>query len=380
MSPQPCRLKARRANATALAGLVALLAWALPAAGALQIDSPADGAVVYQEEGLSLRARWSGEDAPAEPLGFRWVSDREGVLGEGLDLAAKRLNYATRRLRVEALAGDSVIASAEARVTVVQRPVQFTLSENDDWEGEFSAGSGLVAYTSFRSGGAEVWVAGPDGRGVRRVTMQGGLGPSWAADGRLVFWTERAGGRQLWVTDPHGGGNGTVQLTAGPAANWMADCHPREGRAVYVSRDGARRCLMQVDLSAQDPPATATELLGAEHEPMYPRFFPDGQAILFTSYREPLPVICRFVPAEGKVTALSRPGAEDADVSPDGSRVVMVREGELWLLELAGGEERQLTAEQGRVLSPRFTAEGRRVIYASARSGNYDLWVLNLPD
>ncbi len=82
---------------------------------------------------------------------------------------------------------------------------------------------------------------------------------------------------------------------------------------------------------------------------------------------------------DGAVARVSSLGAENADVSPDGQLVVIVRHGELWLHRLKDGYERPLTRDGAEALSPRFSPDGRQVIYASTRSGNYDLWLLDLP-
>ena len=57
----------------------------------------------------------------------------------------------------------------------------------------------------------------------------------------------------------------------------------------------------------------------------------------------------------------------------------MVRHGELWLHHLEDGYERALTRDSSEPLSPRFSPDGSQVVYASTRSGNYDLWLLDLP-
>jgi Tol biopolymer transport system component len=132
-------------------------------------------------------------------------------------------------------------------------------------------------------------------------------------------------------------------------------------------------------LDTAEPHPVPVAVVGPDQYPMFGRWFPDGKDILFTSYRSSSPVICRFSAATGAVVEVSQPGAEDSDISPDGRRIVMVRDGEIWLQDLAGGKARPLTADHAGALNPRFSPDGGKIIYASTRSGNYDLWLLDLP-
>ncbi|MCE5272412.1 DPP IV N-terminal domain-containing protein [bacterium] len=347
------------------------------AADGLRIVEPRPGTVCYGQEELSLRAEYSGS-LPAEGLRFVWSVSGGTVVSEGINASVRALAYRVQTLTVRALAGDSAVARDSLRLTVIQRPEQFTLSERADWEGEVSSRGTLVAFTSFRSGEPEVWTASTASRGVSRITYQGGWAPSWCVDGRtLVFWSERAGVRDLWLLDLGKDQNNARRLTAGDGYDWLPACSPTDSRVAYCSKRGHRLSLKVLDYAAEGQPPQ--EVVGPEQHPLFPRWFPDGGSLLFTSYSDSLPVVCKVSLLDGSVSRLAGPGAEDADISPDGSHLVLVRNGSLWLHRLADGYERQLTRDGGAVISPRFFPDGRRVIFASSLSGNYDLWTLDLP-
>ncbi len=347
------------------------------AAAGLRIVEPVNGTICFSQEEISLRAELSGGNG-AEELHFVWSADGRNILAEGLAASVKNLAYRMQTLTVKAMAGDSVAASDSVKLTVVLRPEQFTLSERADWEGEVSSRGGMVAFTSFRSGEPEIWTASAESRAAGRITYQGGWAPSWTVDNRsLVFWSERAGIRDLWLLELGRDQNSARRLTDGSGYNWMPACSPVDSRVACCSKSGNRRSLRVLDYNAPD--RGYMEAAGPEHHPLFPRWFPDGQSILFTSYSDSLPVVCRVSLADGNVSRLTSPGAEDADISPDGTLLVLVRNGSLWLHRLADGFERQLTRDGGAVISPRFFPDGRKVIFASAFSGNYDLWTLNLP-
>lgn len=347
---------------------------------ALEIVEPDDGAVVYGHENIRFLARWLDENQlhVGADLRYLWSSDVDGPLAEGLRTSMTGLSYCTHKLTLEAVLGDSVLGSVETTIKVIKRPEQFTLSERSDWEGEFSPLGAQVAYTSFRSGDPEIWVSSVTSRTVSRITYQGGLTPAWSPnEQRLAFWSDRAGGRDLWVVDLTEEQKIAVQLTFESGSEWMPAFSPVNGRLIYVSKNGRRLSLKMIN--TDDPEAVPVEILGPSEQPMFPRWFPDGQEVLFTSYRDTLPAVCRLSLESGAVARVSSLGAENADVSPDGQLVVIVRHGELWLHRLKDGYERPLTRDGAGALSPRFSPDGRQVIYASTRSGNYDLWLLDLP-
>jgi len=351
----------------------------IPAAG-LEIVQPAGGQVFYQGEPVSCQARWSG-DVPAAEMQLRyiWSSDVDGRLAEGIETTISSLSYRLHRLSVEVVEGEKTVAGAEISLVIVASPVQFTLSARNDWEGEYSPRGTMVAFTSFRSGDAEVWTTSSTGQGTERITYKGGWGPSWSAEGdRLVFWSERGGSRDLWLVNLDDDPMVAEPLASEPYPEWAPMFSPLDDRVVFVAKEGKRLSLKIVD--AGEPGQQPVEVVGPEYQPMFPRWLPDASGLIFTSFADSLPVICRKSLDSLTVDRISQPGAEDADISPDGKWLVMVRDQEIWLQRMSDAQQRPLTRENSGAMSPRFSQDGKRVIYASARSGNYDLWLVDLPE
>ena len=77
--------------------------------------------------------------------------------------------------------------------------------------------------------------------------------------------------------------------------------------------------------------------------------------------------------------------ASDPRISPDGSRVVYVRNsmdvmsdrrrGSLWILDAGGGEHRPLTDGSQSVFAPRWSPDGKRLLYVSDEGGSTQLWM-----
>ena len=64
------------------------------------------------------------------------------------------------------------------------------------------------------------------------------------------------------------------------------------------------------------------------------------------------------------------------DVSPDGRTLVFDLLGDLYLLPIEGGQARSLTSGLPYDAQPRFSPDGKRVVFVSDRSGGDNLWTM----
>jgi Tol biopolymer transport system component len=65
------------------------------------------------------------------------------------------------------------------------------------------------------------------------------------------------------------------------------------------------------------------------------------------------------------------------DVSPDGQTIVFDLLGDLYSLPIAGGKAKRLTKGMGFDAQPRFSPDGKKVVFVSDRSGGENLWIMN---
>ena len=66
------------------------------------------------------------------------------------------------------------------------------------------------------------------------------------------------------------------------------------------------------------------------------------------------------------------------DVSPDGSTLVFDLLGDLYTLPMAGGQATRLTSGMAYDAQPRFSPDGRSVVFVSDRDGGNNVWIMSL--
>ncbi|MEZ4587753.1 MAG: amidohydrolase family protein [Gemmatimonadales bacterium] len=63
------------------------------------------------------------------------------------------------------------------------------------------------------------------------------------------------------------------------------------------------------------------------------------------------------------------------DLSPDGRTIVFELLGDLYTLPIGGGSATRITSGQAYDMQPRFSPDGRRIVFVSDRNGSENLWV-----
>src|SRR5438876_2670590 len=91
----------------------------------------------------------------------------------------------------------------------------------------------------------------------------------------------------------------------------------------------------------------------------------------------------RSVQAQRGTEAAERPGAAKAlpslaepGISPDGSTIAFVSGGDIWEVPARGGDARLLVSHPATESRPLFSPDGKRLAFASSRTGNGDVYVL----
>jgi Tol biopolymer transport system component len=134
-----------------------------------------------------------------------------------------------------------------------RKPVPFLQSEFREGNGAFSPDGRWIAYQSDETGRWEVYVRALDGSaGKWQISIDGGGGPTWSADGRNIFFQSidrKARAAAVRVV------NSTVVVDS---IHTMFDFDSRAIIGVYndISRDGRRVLATIGDSRATTPPIT----------------------------------------------------------------------------------------------------------------------------
>jgi imidazolonepropionase-like amidohydrolase/Tol biopolymer transport system component len=129
------------------------------------------------------------------------------------------------------------------------RPTRITSGLAFDMQPRFSPDGRLIAFTSDRGGGDNIWVMNADGSGARAITRETFEllnNPTWSPDGQYIaarkhFTTQRSlGTGEIWLYHISGSGNG-VPLVQRPNPQHQKElgepAYSADGAAIYFSRN-----------------------------------------------------------------------------------------------------------------------------------------------
>jgi len=154
-------------------------------------------------------------------------------------------------------------------------------------------------------------------------------------------------------------------------------------RVVFVSEDGPKNARLKRLAIMDYDGANVQYLTDSRSIVLAPRFSPNGERILYTSYESGTPRI--YLMDVASVT--SRP-LEDFPgtmtfaprFSPDGNRVVFSLESggntDIYVLDLNSGQRSRLTQSPSIETAPSFSPDGSQIVFESDRSGSQQIYVM----
>lgn len=249
----------------------------------------------------------------------------------------------------------------------------------------WSPGGESVAFIRGRDGGGtDLWVAGADGSGLRRITddTASERDPIWSPDGgSIAFMSGRAGHQDVWIVEL---GSGEVrQLTeeTNPLDEyrWFPSWSPDGRHVAYVSNRTSR---FDDDLWLVDVETGESEKLTSYLQIVSnPVWSPDGEQLAFNTvardglwYHEMsdihvLDVADRSLrKLEMEVWVSDRFSGYEMAWSPDGASLYFryEREGDanLWRISPDGGVATKVTYGEGRFGDFSVAGDGSAVVYA----------------
>jgi Tol biopolymer transport system component len=243
-----------------------------------------------------------------------------------------------------------------------------------------------------RQGTSELWVVEVGSGKTRRVlTGLDGVQPNVSPHGlRIAYWALPTGGsqRDVW-TIPFGGlkpGEQPVAVTNDPAIDWNP-VWASDGRSLYFlsNRNGVMNLWrVPIDESTGKVLGPAEPLSLPAREVGGLAVAKDGRHIAFVDRRTTHAI--ERIAFDGDGRSPGKPdivyeGSQeiaDFDVSLDGKSVAFDSRGgaqdDLFVMSADGSAIRQLLDDAPRDRHPMFTADGKRLVFISDRTGRYEVW------
>jgi Tol biopolymer transport system component len=200
-----------------------------------------------------------------------------------------------------------------------------------------------------------VTVMDSKGGSVRQITKgPTDLAPSWTPDGKhLFFLSAKAGELQVWSVSVVGGN--PIQLTeerylSSYAPKWI----PHKNLLLYTAGGKIRTFDTKSGRSGTIPFSAKIKVERKKYKHLPPKLPAPGQRLPVRGIFGPVP-------------------------SRDGQLIAFSAMGDLWLRHTDGKTE-QLTSGPEDDADPAWSPDGAQIAYVSNRSGDYQVWVLDLAD
>ncbi len=248
-----------------------------------------------------------------------------------------------------------------------------------------------IAFVSQVGKGKEIFVMDYDGDRIKKLTGNGSLNlnPAWSPDGtQIAFLSYRSGRPELLILSSKGDLHKAFPQKG--ELNLAPDWSPDGTRIAFAgSRDGNSEIFL---LNVSN--GSLTRLTNNPALDTSPSWSPTGREIAFVSDRSGNPQVY-LMDAEGtNVRRLTYDGNwNDLPAwSPRGDKIAYCSRGlatdtcpdakarghfDLFVRDLATQKTARLTCGTGNNEDPRWSPDGRHLVFASDRAGNYDIYEMD---
>ncbi len=197
------------------------------------------------------------------------------------------------------------------------------------------------------------------------------LGMAWTPDGRVVYSTSTSGNADIWIINSDGTGNS--QLTNDPGLDVDPKVSPDGRYIIFVSTRSGRNNIWRMDADSSHP----KQLTNGGNDGA-PNFSPDGKWVIYSSVTTSE---LRKVPVDGGDSVRVTDTVTWPTVShTDGMITGLYRSDENSPQRLAvfppegGPPVKTFDIPMGLYSYPRWTTDGRAILYVNTRAESSSLW------
>lgn len=221
----------------------------------------------------------------------------------------------------------------------------------------YAGENGRLAFGINVNGNTDVYSVLPDGQDLQRLTTDPGFDAcaAYSADGsKIAYCSAQSGTIQIWTMNQDG--TDKQQVTHVNRAIFP-DFSP-DGSKIVFTGQAAGSSTRDIYVINSDGTGL-TQLTSDAGDNAYPAFSPNGSKIVFTSNRSGVRQVW-LMHADGshqrQLTFDPQPKDQVPDWSPDGSKIAYVADthgiadvvspswGDIWVMNAAGNNQRQLTS------------------------------------
>ena len=212
--------------------------------------------------------------------------------------------------------------------------------------------------------------------------------PAWSPSGKFIYFSSyRSGGINVWRAPVKG--DGTVggppqQVTTGAGQDVEVATSPDDKRIAFATlHQNADIWKLPVLAQTGLPRGSPEAVVSTTREDSRGAWSPDNKMVAFNSDRAGDMNIWLFSPADANVRQLTTGHGGDfqPNWSPDEKKIVFFssRSGipNVWEVEVAGGALRRLTSNSAMNVNPIFSPDGTLIAYQSDQGGRLEVWVMN---
>jgi Tol biopolymer transport system component len=277
-------------------------------------------------------------------------------------------------------------------------PISLFKSPYDEGPPRWSPDGKWIAFTSFKDGRAGIFLISPLGGPAQKLAdlsqrepssyAMGALGTQpWSPDGRWLLFTRanEKGVASLWRIDLEGRQEKEVATPVDGRSYGQASVSPDGSRIVCEtwSTESGKSSLGLLDLDGSKETTTPRPLVVEEANALQPSFSPRGDAVIFISDRAGGGTNVWTIDLASKRVApvtLSPTRVESPVAAKDGRLAVAVssHQTDLYLDAVDGSSQRRLTLHTHDNFSAQLSPDGRRLVYMSDRTGDAEIWLLDL--
>ena len=238
-----------------------------------------------------------------------------------------------------------------------------------------------ITFTNNHTGHKEIWVMDYDGENVKRLTSDKSISllPRFSPNGRSLAYTSyKDGNPDLLILDLETGRSKTFSNEQG--LNIAGGFSPDGKKLLMTLSKGKSPNLYLKELDG-GPAERLTSHFGADSTPT---FSPDARQVAFVSDRSGNPQIHVLNIPTKHIRRLTSLNWCDAPAwSPTGEWVAFSGRAhnkdkmDIFLIDITGGQLRQLTHGEGSNEDPAWSPDGRFLAFSSTRGGRSQIWVMD---